>query len=125
MASLDRFRRNASRRLRSDSTDWERKLWAHLWRIPLKHGHFRRQAPIGKYIVDFACHTLKLVIEIDGAQHNQDANLQRDAERDRWLSSQGYRVVRFTNDDVKHQINAVLDTIYAVVEERRLFKGDR
>jgi len=117
--SLERFRRNRARQLRDNQTDWERKLWRHLTRIPIEGSHFRRQAPIGPFTVDFASHRLRLVIEIDGAQHGSPRHARADFERDRWLKSQGYRVLRFWNDEVRFEIEAVLDTIFAVVEERR------
>jgi very-short-patch-repair endonuclease len=66
---MDRFRRANARRLRSSSTDAERKIWRHLWRIPIDGSHFRRQVPIGPYFADFACHQIGLVIELDGSQH--------------------------------------------------------
>ena len=125
MPPLDRFKRGASRRLRTDQTDWERRLWRHLWRIPIEGSHFRRQAPIGSYIVDFASHRLRLVIEIDGSQHARADDAARDRQRDDWLASQCYRVLRFWNDEVRYELDAVLDTIFAVVEERRQLLSDR
>ncbi len=118
MRKLDRFRINAAKRLRSSMTDEERILWHHLWRIPLEGTHFRRQSPIGRYYVDFASHRLKLVVEVDGAQHGCDSHIVRDARRDRWLQSQGYRVLRFWNHEIKKELDSVLDTIYAAVQER-------
>ncbi|MGY6708625.1 MAG: endonuclease domain-containing protein [Rhizobiaceae bacterium] len=118
MPKLDRFRLASARRLRAQMTEEERILWAHLWRIPVEGSHFRKQVPIGHYVADFASHRLKLVIEIDGAQHGFDDNLKRDAERDRWLESQGYRVLRFWNHEVKKELDSVLDTIYAAVRDR-------
>jgi very-short-patch-repair endonuclease len=99
-------------------TDEECILWHHLWRIPVEGTHFRKQAPIGRYYADFASHRLKLVIELDGSQHGFDQQMQHDAVRDRWLASQGYRVLRFWNHEVKKELDSVLDTIYAAVEER-------
>jgi very-short-patch-repair endonuclease len=58
-----------ARQLRRDTTDAERKLWWHLRRLPMETGHFRRQATIGPYFVDFACHQKRLVIEVDGSRH--------------------------------------------------------
>ena len=104
-------------------TDEERILWHHLWRIPVEGTHFRKQAPTGVYIADFISHRLKLVVEIDGVHHSLDGQLQHDQKRDSWFSSQGYRVIRFWNHEVKEELEAVLDTIYVVVEERRLLLG--
>ena len=94
-------------------TPAERRLWWHLDRIPVPGTHFRRQAPLGPYVVDFVCHSAKLVIEVDGAQHGFEQNAAADLIRTRWLEAQGYRVLRFWNGDVLHQIDVVLDTIHA------------
>ena len=86
-----------------------------LWRY-IKAGHlngleFRRQTPMGAYIVDFVCHTAKLVIEVDGESHDFEARLRRDHIRDRWLATRGYKVLRFTNKDVLSTLEGVLTTI--------------
>jgi very-short-patch-repair endonuclease len=65
--------------------------------------------------VDFVCHSAKLVVEVDGAQHGFDPNAAADLIRTRWLESQGYRVLRFWNRDVLNDIDVVLDTIYAAL----------
>jgi very-short-patch-repair endonuclease len=74
-------------------TDAERKLWWHLRRLPLDKGHFRRQATIGKYFADFACHRRRLVIEVDGSGHGEDRQIAADAHRTAYLHSQGYSCV--------------------------------
>ena len=119
MSKLDRFKILRARQLRSTMTDEERILWSQLWRIPLEGTHFRKQEPLGSYYVDFVSHRLKLVIELDGAQHGSDEAQAYDARRTARLESQGYRVVRFWNHEVKRELNAVLDTIYAAVEDQR------
>jgi len=96
-------------------TPAEKRLWWHLDRVPVPGTHFRRQAPVGPYVVDFVCHTAKLVIEVDGAQHGFDQNAAADLTRTRWLEAQGYRVLRFWNGEVLHQIDVVLDTIHAAL----------
>lgn len=85
----------------------------HLWKALRKlDAHIRRQAPIGPYIVDFACHSRKLVIEVDGAVHERlDDVVLRDFERSEWLRSQGYRVIRFTNRQVDADLAAVVREI--------------
>jgi len=118
---MDRFRRGNARRLRSTSTDAERKLWRHLWRIPIDGSHFRRQVPIGPYFADFACHQIGLIIELDGSQHASDEGLKRDSARTTFLEADGYKVIRFWNAEVLTEIEAVLDTIYAAVREREIF----
>jgi len=73
---------------------------------------------MGRYIADLVCHATKLVIEIDGAQHGFDRNLEVDTKRDAWFSSQGYRVLRFWNQEVLYEHESVLDTIFAALQER-------
>jgi very-short-patch-repair endonuclease len=75
---------------------------------------FRRQTPIGRFIVDFICHDCRLIVEVDGGQH---AESSKDVERDRWLASKGYRVLRFWNTDVLKNRNAVLEMIVAAALE--------
>jgi len=73
-------------------------------------GHkFRRQEPIGKYIVDFVCHEKRIVVEVDGGQHSTDKT--RDNERDKWFEEQGYKVLRFWNNEVLTNIDSVLEVI--------------
>jgi very-short-patch-repair endonuclease len=100
-----------ARRLRIAVTPAERKLWWHLKRLPQERSHFRRQAPIGPYFVDFACHAQQLVIELDGGQHNEMAQFQIDRQRDAYLATKGYRVLRFWNNDVMINIDGVLSVI--------------
>ncbi|KKX28436.1 endonuclease domain-containing protein [Rhizobium sp. LC145] len=107
-----------ARRLRNGSTDAEAKLWRNLYRIPMEGTHFRRQVPIGRYFVDFACHQIGLVIELDGGQHAEDAAVLYDNERTAFLENQGYQVIRFWNHEVTSELDAVLDTIFAIVQQR-------
>ena len=85
-----------ARQLRAKQTDAERKLWFLLRDRRLTGFKFRRQVPIGPYIADFACFQTRLIVEADGGQH---AGAAHDAERDTWLSAQGYRILRFWNSD--------------------------
>jgi very-short-patch-repair endonuclease len=98
--------------LRRQPTDAERKLWLLLRGLKPLGLHFRRQAPIGIYICDFACHSEKLVVELDGSQH-AEAQRVYDEKRTRWLRSQGYRVLRFWNNDVLKSPDAVGEAILA------------
>jgi very-short-patch-repair endonuclease len=107
-----------ARKLRRDMTDAERKLWWHLRRLPIDHSHFRRQATIGPYFADFACHERRLVIEVDGSQHNQPENIVRDTERSIYLESQGYRILRFWNNDVLKNIDGVMEAILAAMHQQ-------
>jgi very-short-patch-repair endonuclease len=99
-----------ARAMRKEPTEAEKKLWWHLrHRLPVSNTHFRRQVRIGRYIVDFASHRAKLVIEIDGGQHVEQA--AADAERSKFLESEGYRVIRFWNNEVLTNIDGVLEAI--------------
>jgi very-short-patch-repair endonuclease len=95
----------------------ERKLWWHLRRVAPKRSHFRRQATIGPYYVDFACHDLRLIIEIDGGQHGYNDQMIADAARTEFLNSRGYRVLQFWNNDVLGNIDSVLTAIQAALDE--------
>src|SRR5438128_1083988 len=86
-----------ARALRNAMTEAERCLWNKLRERNRKGSHFRRQVPIGSYIVDFCWHKAKLIVEVDGGQHNEDAERMRDQQRTQWLESRGYRVIRFWN----------------------------
>ncbi len=99
-----------ARAMRKEPTEAERKLWWHLrHRLPGSNAHFRRQVRIGRYIVDFASHRANLVIEIDGGQHAEQA--AADAERTRFIEAEGYRVIRFWNNEVLTNIDGVLEAI--------------
>jgi very-short-patch-repair endonuclease len=98
-------------------TDAEKKLWWHLRRLPTETSHFRRQATIGPYFVDFACHEKRLIIEVDGGQHGLAANLEADSKRTAFLISRGYRVLRFWNNEVLTQTRSVMEAIYASLHE--------
>jgi very-short-patch-repair endonuclease len=87
-------------------TESEKRLWHLLRAHRFKGVGFRRQTPIGPFIVDFVSHQVSLIIEIDGGQHSES---KRDAHRDRWLRSKGYRVLRFWNNDVLKNRDGVLE----------------
>ena len=90
---LTAIQRERSRQLRATMTDAERKLWSALRQKNLEGLRFRRQFPIGRYVADFVCLERRLVVEVDGGQH--DARYQYDAIRDRELAARGFRVLRF------------------------------
>ncbi len=98
-----------ARKLRHDLTDAEKYLWYCLQNKNLGGLKFRKQSPIGKYIVDFVCFEKKVVIEIDGGQHA--ANKAADAIRDEWLSSQGFKILRFWNNEIMQNRDAALQKI--------------
>jgi very-short-patch-repair endonuclease len=112
---LTRFRPIAAdgfdraRRLRRDATKAEKMLWVRLRNRGFEGLKFRRQYPVGRYVVDFCCEQKALVIELDGGQHADAA--EKDAERTRYLESQGFRVVRFWNNDVLGNLEGVLERL--------------
>ena len=110
--SISDFRRKTAKVLRANTTTAEDILWRHLRRLEIKGSHFRRQVPIGPYVADFACLKERLIIEVDGSQHAEDANIRRDEVRTRLLNSEGYRVMRFWNNDVMSKTEAVLKAIH-------------
>ncbi len=97
--------------LRKRMTEVEKTLWYYLRDRRFEGLKFRRQYPLGKFIVDFICVEKKLIIELDGGQHAINAN--RDLMRDIWLGEQGYHVVRFWNNEVIENLNGVLETLHS------------
>jgi len=100
-----------ARRLRRDATKAEKKLWYLLQRGQMARLSFRRQHPLGRYIIDFYCSPLKLAIEVDGGQHNELAHKAQDECRSQWLRGKGVTVLRFWNNDVLQNIEGVWDEI--------------
>ena len=93
---------NFVKQLRRDMTDVERKLWFALRDRRFEQFKFRRQVPIGKYIVDFVCLERRLIVELDGSQHEGSLH---DAKRDAWLRTQNFRVLRFWNIDINQALD--------------------
>ena len=98
--------------MRANTTPHEQILWRALKELPIDGTHFRRQASIGPYVVDFFCPAALLIVELDGGHHNDDETAKRDRERQLWLEREGYRVVRFWNSEITSDLNAVLEQIY-------------
>ena len=86
-----------ARKLRNNMTEQEKKLWYYLRKRFINNCSFRRQYPIGNYIVDFICRKKNLIIEIDGGQHNENIIRLNDLERTKYLETKGYRILRFWN----------------------------
>jgi very-short-patch-repair endonuclease len=105
-----------ARALRKRLTPQEVKLWVKLRELKSLGHHFRRQAPLGIYIVDFISFGDKIVIEADGGQHNLDSNIRSDELRDQFLSSQGFKVLRFWNSDVDGNLDAVMEVILQALQ---------
>lgn len=103
-----------ARELRNNMTEAERALWKHL-RLRQVGGHkFRRQQPLGKYIVDFVCFEKRLIIEVDGGQHSEQ--VVYDSDRNAWLEAQGFKILRFWNNQVLKETEAVKETIIGALE---------
>ncbi|MHA6289504.1 endonuclease domain-containing protein [Maricaulis sp. CAU 1757] len=100
-----------ARNMRKAMTPQEVRVWCALRALKAEGYKFRRQVPLGPYIVDFACFDPKLVVEIDGGQHGEDDHRRRDAERDRWLNRRGFAVHRAWNCEVDENIDGVLEAI--------------
>ena len=111
--------RTFAKSMRSAMTEAELKLWNEVRGNRLMGMKFRRQMPIGGYIADFACPSLKLIVEIDGSQHGRDGKLRADASRSAALENLGWEVLRFWNDDVLKDIGNVCQHIVLVAEQRK------
>jgi very-short-patch-repair endonuclease len=98
-----------ARQLRSKQTDCENLLWSRLRAHRLSGLKFRRQQPIGVYVVDFLCPEKNLIVELDGGQHQERA--EYDKARDAWLKSEGYTVLRYWNNEVMENLEGVLEDI--------------
>lgn len=93
-----------ARELRKNSTIHERRLWNILKNRQFHGLKFKRQEPIGNYIVDFICKEVKIIIEVDGSQHNEAENIKTDNERTMFLENKGYKVIRFWNNEIYENI---------------------
>jgi len=107
-----------ARALRKDMTEEERLLWSDLKTFRRQGLAFRKQAPIGPFVVDFLCRKARLVVEVDGEHHGEDEQWEHDRERDEWLREHGYTVLRFWNADIRADLDAVVEAAFA--EARRL-----
>ena len=104
--------RQFTKSLRQNMTDAEQLLWRHLRAHRMEGQKFRRQQPLGPYIVDFVHFGLRLIVEADGGQH---VDSEHDATRDAWLRSEGFTLLRFWNNDILHNTDAVLESIWNTV----------
>lgn len=103
----------AARALRKRMTPQEAKVWLRVKGLRQQGFHFRRQVPIGRFIVDFACPKAEIAVEIDGGQHNRDAHAARDRARDAGLAAAGFEVLRFWNAEVDADPDSVAETVFA------------
>jgi very-short-patch-repair endonuclease len=100
-----------ARNLRKNLTPQEVKLWSKLRELRQRGPRFQRQTPIKNYIIDFICFNPKIAIEIDGGQHATGEAVAKDAERDNFLRSEGFAVLRFWNTDIDSNLDGVLEHI--------------
>ncbi len=115
--TVPRRSRRFAKSMRRAMPDAEIRLWRYLRKPGIEGLRFRRQTPIGPYIVDFFCPGHRLIVEVDGGQHTRPDAAAHDARRDAWLKAQGYRVLRIWNDDVMTDIDGVCATILAAAAE--------
>jgi very-short-patch-repair endonuclease len=108
-----------ARRLRKDATSPERILWSKLKGAQIDGASFRRQHPLGPYVIDFYCPSLGIVVELDGEHHGYQANAARDRQRDAWLVARGLRVLRFWNENVRTNLTGVVEDIFFAVSSAR------
>jgi very-short-patch-repair endonuclease len=116
MRGPDRKKVRRAQTLCRSSTDTEMKMWFAVRDRRLAGFKFVRQVPIGPYIADFVCREAKLIVEVDGGQHNES---ERDQRRDAFLASEGYRILRFWNSDVLTNMDGVLQTILVSLNSSR------
>jgi very-short-patch-repair endonuclease len=109
------FKQRIAQTMRQAPTDAERLLWACLRNKRFAPLRFRRQQPIGPYVVDFYCSAVKCIIELDGSQHGERDTISYDAARTKWLEERGYRVLRMWNGDLLCDLDAALEYIWREV----------
>ncbi len=114
---------NNARKLRQSATDAEKLMWQLLRGRQINNAKFRRQHPIGQYVLDFYCHDLKLAIELDGSQHNETEQKRYDDKRTDCLEQQGIRILRFWNNQVLQETEAVLEAVYQATVDLSLTPG--
>ena len=114
---IDDIQRARAKRLRRAKTRAETLLWRNLKANRLAGLGFRRQSPMGNYIAGFVAHSCKLIVEVDGESHDFEERIRHDDRRDQWFMSRGYRVLRFTNDDVMKNLEGVVMTISQAAEQ--------
>ncbi len=100
-----------SRILRRQMTPWEAKLWYYLRSHRFYGFKFKRQVPMGDYVVDFCCQEKMLAIELDGGQHSKSEIYKKDQSKQKFLENKGYKVLRFWNNEIDSNIEGVLETI--------------
>jgi very-short-patch-repair endonuclease len=115
MGVIKMYYRTLARKLRKKPTEAEAWLWQHLRLRQLSDFKFRRQHPLGNYVVDFICLEAKLIVEVDGGQHNLNGDIKKDIVRTKWLEQKGFKVLRFWNNDVLGNILSVKEAIWTAL----------
>ncbi|MFA6042742.1 MAG: endonuclease domain-containing protein [Patescibacteria group bacterium] len=110
-------RTSQARALRKNQTETEAILWQHLRAHRFSGVKFRRQYPIGPYIADFCAPSCRLIVEVDGSGHEVPEQRMHDVRRDTWLSEQGWKVLRFWNNEVGSELEAVLEKIFESIPQ--------
>jgi very-short-patch-repair endonuclease len=118
MLKYEPYLKNHSRQLRNNMTDAEQLLWDRLRRKQISGVQFYRQKPIGRFIVDFYAPAIKLVVELDGGQHFEQAAQEKDEMRDAFFRQQGLDVMRFDNARMMNETDAVLEKIFEFAQGR-------
>ena len=108
---------NLAKNLRQNQTQQEHILWNLLRNHKFHNLKFKRQQPLGNYIVDFICKDIKLIIELDGGQHNTKENILVDEERTKFLESKGYKVIRFWNNEIDNNLEGVYLELEKIFQE--------
>ncbi len=117
-AKITEGQRERSKVLRQGMTRAETLLWRYLKAHHVDGLGFRRQVPFQKYIADFVCHSARIVVEVDGEIHDFKSRYQSDQKRDKWFKSQGYIVLRFTNEEVLKNLEGVIALIRETASSR-------
>jgi len=117
-AAISEQQRNRAKSLRRAMTRAETLLWRYLKAHHIDGLGFRRQVPMRGYFADFACHSARLIVELDGESHDFESRQRSDLARDAWLRSQGYKVLRFTNEDVLTNLTGVVEAIRLAASSR-------
>ncbi|MGJ4890186.1 endonuclease domain-containing protein [Bradyrhizobium sp. HKCCYLRH3099] len=117
-ADVSERQRNRAKQLRHAMTHAETLLWRYIKANRIDDAGFRRQVPIQNYIADFVCFSAKLVIELDGESHDFDERQAKDAKRDAFFATEGFEVLRFTNEQVTSNLEGVVEAIRQVLNDR-------
>ncbi|MEE3349323.1 MAG: endonuclease domain-containing protein [Candidatus Gastranaerophilaceae bacterium] len=110
---------NQAKMLRKNMTEQEKVLWNLLRNNQFYGLKFRRQVPIGNYVADFVCEIHNVIIELDGGQHNEPENIEKDKQRTDFLESKGYKIIRFWNNEIDNNLEGACEVIY-----KTIFKKD-